>query len=106
MLLHAHPDAWIWFVLASLATWRIATFLCFEDGPFNMMVSARRVGYRIGVGRLLECFHCTALWTSIVLVAVVYSLSLASILLAFAAAGAASLLERIAPADQGTEIDG
>ena len=105
MLLRANPDVWIWLVLVSLAVWRVATLICFEAGPFDLLVHARRIGYRIGLGRVLECFHCTALWTSAVLVVLVYVPSLSSVLLVLASAGAASLLERALPPAPGDEID-
>ena len=105
MLFHANPDAWISLVLVSLAVWRITTLICFEAGPFDVLVRFRRAGYKVGVGRVLECFHCTALWTSVAVVPLVYAPTRMSVLIIFATAGAASLLERALSSDAGVERD-
>jgi Protein of unknown function (DUF1360) len=55
-------DFWTSFVLASLATWRIAHLLALEDGPFDLIVRMRS---SLGdFGRVLDCFYCVSLWVA------------------------------------------
>jgi hypothetical protein len=56
--------AFYWFLLGSLAVWRIAHLLRAEDGPWRLSVRLRR---RAGTGLwgdLLDCFYCLSLWVS------------------------------------------
>lgn len=55
-------DFWARFVLAALATWRLAHLLALEDGPFDLVV---RLRLRLGeAGRALDCIHCMSLWVA------------------------------------------
>jgi len=64
------------WVLAALATWRLAQFIVYDDGPFDLMFTIRRWCRRYeigqdgmsvsGVGRMLECEHCVGKWTALV----------------------------------------
>ena len=68
--------------------------VCYEAGPFDVF-SWVRVGLaRIGLRRLVSCFHCMSFWVSVAVVLTVYELRARSILLTLAIAGAASLTER------------
>ena len=87
-------DSAVWLVLASLAVWRITALLCYEAGPFDLFVRLRRLLARVGLGKVVTCFHCTALWVSAVLVAVVFERRLLSLLVVLAGAGSASIVER------------
>ena len=52
------------FVVAVLATWRVAHLVAREDGPFDVIVRLRtRAGDSI-VGRLMDCPHCLGLWVA------------------------------------------
>src|SRR5262245_43204684 len=52
------------FVLAGLATWRIAFLLVREDGPGGALARLRR-GLGDGLpGRLLGCIKCVGLWVA------------------------------------------
>ena len=53
------------FALASLATWRLTHLLAEEDGPFDVVVSARA---RLGAGQLgelMDCFNCLSMWVAL-----------------------------------------
>jgi hypothetical protein len=52
------------FVVAVLATWRVAHLVAREDGPSDVIVWLRtRAGNSI-VGRLTDCLHCVGLWVA------------------------------------------
>jgi hypothetical protein len=53
------------FVLAALATWRVAFLLVREDGPGKVVVHLRRRAETGGVGALLGCVKCTGMWVAI-----------------------------------------
>ena len=50
-------------VLATLAVYRAARLLAFEDGPFDVLAAVRaRVGQRTWIGRGLHCPLCLGFW--------------------------------------------
>ncbi len=52
------------FVLASLATWRVAHLLAEEDGPADVVVRFRaRLGDSVA-GELMDCFYCLSVWVA------------------------------------------
>ena len=82
------------FVLATLATWRVAHLLAEEDGPGDVLVHLRRRAGSSWAGDLLDCFYCLSVW-----VAVPCSVGLAGRrrvdpLWCLAVSGAACLLEQ------------
>ncbi len=52
------------FLLATLASWRIAYLLTQEDGPWDMFVGLRRIVAGTMLGRALDCFYCTSVWVA------------------------------------------
>lgn len=57
-------------IFISLAAWRIASLLVREDGPFDIFEKIRRrfqpYGDPLeGIGKMLACVWCTAVWTAI-----------------------------------------
>lgn len=87
-------DSALWFVLSWLAVWRSTALLCYEAGPFDLLTNLRRLLVQIGLGRLVTCFHCMALWLSAVAVGLVFEIRPQSVLIVLAVAGAASITER------------
>ena len=69
------------WLLAALATWRVAQFVVLDDGPADVMFRARREAGRYSlrpsaenpnytepataVGRMLDCVHCVGKWVAI-----------------------------------------
>lgn len=51
------------FILAVLATWRVAHLVAFEDGPGEVLALVRRRA-PAGIGRMLDCIYCLSLWVS------------------------------------------
>lgn len=88
-------NAWMLFVLALLATWRMTHLLASEDGPADIIFRLRRrLGHRL-IGDLMDCFNCLSLW-----IAAVAAFALASDLVTWllswlALSGGACLLERL-----------
>ena len=74
--------------LAILATYRVAQFVVYDDGPFDVMFLLRQAlgRYRMvsqpetpnfyapetALGRLLECVHCVGKWVAILAVLLVW----------------------------------
>ena len=55
---------WTHWLLALLATWRVAALLVYEDGPADMIVRLRvRLGQSVA-GRMMDCFQCTSVWVA------------------------------------------
>jgi hypothetical protein len=68
--------------------------ICYERGPWEAFVYLRRALVSVGLSRLVSCFHCTALWLSAFVVAIVFKLNWESALAWLAVAGAVSVIER------------
>jgi Protein of unknown function (DUF1360) len=94
MLLQLNTDNWLWMIMSILAVWRLTTLICYEAGPFSIITKLRLLLYKMKMGSLIDCFHCTSIWISVFLVLAVYRLSPEMILLMPAVAGATSVIER------------
>ena len=87
-------SAWLRFVLAVLATWRITHLLANEDGPAALLARLReRLGGGLA-GRLMDCFHCLSFWVAAPLAFFVSGNPLELLLTWLALSGGACLLER------------
>lgn len=86
-----------WFVVGVLVTWRLTALLCYDDGPFGIVRVLRTMLARIGMAKLLECFHCTSVWIALGVAVALYEVNLSAVLLWWALAGAASFLESLVP---------
>ena len=86
---------WIRFVVAVLATWRVAHLLASEDGPADVIVQFRaRLGRGLA-GRLMDCFNCLSLWIAAPAALFVSRKPLDWLFTWLALSGAACLLERL-----------
>lgn len=99
-------NPWLAYVLAALATWRVAHLIAEEDGPADLVL---RLRLRLGTGWLgswMDCFHCLSIWVAMPF-AVAVARSLGEWVLAWLAlSGAACLLERIGGAQQELQAQG
>ena len=93
MIVRASSSSGLWVALSVLAAWRLTALLCYEDGPFHLLVHFRRRLYSLRLGSLMDCFHCAALWLSAVVASAVFPWSAEWPFLALAVAGGVSLLE-------------
>jgi len=50
------------FVLASLATWRVAHMIVYERGPWRIIWKIRQRFEEVEFGALLECVACSSVW--------------------------------------------
>src|SRR4051812_24583294 len=86
--------AWLHLLLAVLATWRLATLLAHDDGPWDVIARLRAALGDSTWGRLMDCFHCASLWVAAPLAWAVGRDPLEQWLAWPALSGAACLLER------------
>lgn len=57
---------WLGFVLAVLATYRIAHMMAREDGPFDVFSRVReKVGQEHWYGRGMHCVLCLSFWIAL-----------------------------------------
>ena len=54
--------AFYWFLLGSLAVWRVVHLLHAEDGPGDWLVRLRRAAGQGFWGSALDCFYCLSVW--------------------------------------------
>lgn len=84
-----------WFLLGSLAVWRVTHLLNAEDGPWKMLDAMRHWLGRGVLSSLFECFYCLSLWVAIIFALIIGETWKARPLLWLAFSGTAILLERI-----------
>lgn len=84
-----------WLLLGTLAVWRVTHLLVAEDGPWDIVVRARRRAGSGFWGRLLDCFYCLSLWIAAPLAVLLGATWAERVLLWLAMSGAAILLERM-----------
>ena len=58
-------ELWFKFVVAVLATWRVAYMLSSEDGPGDCVVRLRRALGDGFWGKLMDCFYCLSVWIAL-----------------------------------------
>jgi hypothetical protein len=81
------------FLIAILATWRLAHLLAYEDGPAEIVLRLRR-----RAGKLMECLNCISIWVAAPLALFVTRELWCLPLTWLALSGAACLLDRIGQA--------
>lgn len=54
-----------WFILSTLAVWRLTHLLGKEDGPFNIIFLMRKKAGAGFFGSLLDCFYCLSIWVAL-----------------------------------------
>jgi hypothetical protein len=82
-------------LIAVLAVWRGTHLLWGEDGPFELLLSLRKLAGRGFFGQLLDCFYCLSLWIAIPLAWVMGQSWPSRLVLWLSLSGGAILLERI-----------
>lgn len=88
---------WGRFILAALATWRIAHLLVHEDGPADLARKLRELAEGSFAGHALGCFGCLSLWVALPF-ATYASVSWRDTAVAWLAlSGAAYLVEQLRP---------
>jgi hypothetical protein len=88
-------SAWLKFVVAALATWRVTHLIAHEDGPWNLIAKTRK---RVGsgfLGQLMDCFYCVSLWVAGGVTLLLGPNLRDGVLLWLALSGAACLLDRL-----------
>ncbi|KAA9038376.1 DUF1360 domain-containing protein [Ginsengibacter hankyongi] len=56
---------YFWFIIISLAVWRLTHLLSTEDGPFDIVFLIRKKAGTGFLGKLLDCFYCTSIWVAL-----------------------------------------
>lgn len=82
------------FVIGTLATWRIASLITREEGPYALFSRLRGSGIEAGPRRALHCLYCTSIWVAAPIARFVEPWSWRSILIWLALSGGACLLDR------------
>jgi hypothetical protein len=85
---------WLRLALAVLATWRIATLLARDDGPWDVVARLRAALGDGPLGHMLDCFRCVSVWVAAPLALAVGRDPLECALAWPALSGAACLIER------------
>jgi uncharacterized protein DUF1360 len=92
-MLGVQSPAAAWFAITTLAVWRVAGFVVYDEGPLRSGSHLRAALGRLGLGALSRCFHCASIWIALIGVLVVFEISLNVVVMWWAIAGAASALE-------------
>jgi hypothetical protein len=55
----------MFFIIPTLAVWRITHLLSKEDGPFSIVFLLRKKAGAGFFGNLLDCFYCLSIWIAL-----------------------------------------
>lgn len=94
MLLHFAYNNWFGLVIAILCVWRITSLICYEAGPFKILIKLRKLLYKLQLGAVVECFHCMGLWVAVVTALLIFEPGVITVFQVFAISGGASIIER------------
>jgi hypothetical protein len=83
------------FLLAALATWRLASLMTRERGPYELVARLRARARDSMLGRALQCFYCASLWIAAPLALLVTTSVPRAVVVWVALSGAACLLDRV-----------
>ena len=87
-------ELWFKFVVAVLATWRVAYMLSSEDGPGDCVVRLRRALGDGFLGKLMDCFYCLSVWIALPLAFYVVNKPVDLVVVWLAISGGACVLYR------------
>lgn len=79
----------------AVATWRLASLMVYEDGPFEVFTHLRSVRALSGI---TSCFWCASVWAGFAVVAM--PLPLRGLVRALALSGLAIGVQRVLSADE------
>lgn len=82
------------FVIGTLATWRVASMLTREEGPYALFSRLRGPEPARGLRGALHCFYCASVWVAAPVARFVAPWSLRSVVIWLALSGGACLLDR------------
>lgn len=92
-MLNEYPSG-MWFLLCSLATWRLTHLVVAEDGPWEVIVRIRAWFGDSVVGQAMDCFYCSSVWLAMPFAFVIADDFAGWLVSWLAISGAASLLEQ------------
>jgi hypothetical protein len=81
------------FLIAALATWRVAFLLVREEGPWKIFSTLREKSGKGFGGKLLGCVKCTGMWVAIPLAFFVRGSWLELVVIWLALAGITALID-------------
>jgi hypothetical protein len=81
------------FLVALLATWRVAHLVAFEDGPSGVIARLRGAAGAGSWASIMDCFKCLSLWIAAPLALYVTGLRWESIVTALALSGGAMVVQ-------------
>ena len=82
------------FIVGTLATWRLASLLTREEGPYSLFSRLRGAPVERGLRRALHCFYCASVWVAVPITGFVAPWGARSIVIWLALSGGACLLDR------------
>ncbi len=82
-------------LLIILVVWRFSRFICFENGPFGILIAVRKIFYRLKIEKVIECFHCFAVWSAMLFCVLYFRFTIELIFLILASSGGASIIQFI-----------
>jgi hypothetical protein len=91
------------FIIGTLATWRVASLLTREEGPYRLFSRLRGGPDVRGLRRALHCLYCSSVWVAAPLAGFVAPWSARSIVIWVGLSGGACLLDRAT--QRGLEVE-
>ncbi|MEP7232137.1 MAG: hypothetical protein ABI691_17885 [Ginsengibacter sp.] len=85
---------WFYFIISSLAVWRLTHLFSKEDGPFDIIFLVRQKAGNGFFAKLMDCFYCLSIWVALPFGIWLGATWLQKIIFWLALSGAACLLEQ------------
>jgi hypothetical protein len=88
----------------SFCVYRISFLLSEEDGPFGLVIKFRKLLGKSWLGKLMDCFYCTSIWISFLLVFIFVKGELMTLVMeSFATSGAAIAIHKLTSKSETTK---
>jgi hypothetical protein len=83
------------YLIVAIVVWRLTHLISSEDGPFNLIIKARKIAGTTFLGTLMDCFYCLSIWIGLLCACLISKCWQEIVLLTLYYSGASILLEKL-----------
>ena len=79
-------------LVLGLMVWRLTRLLLIEEGPFRVFSLIREMTQKLGLQKVLECFHCASIWIASITM-ILFEFGFSSIIMWLSVSAVASIIQ-------------